>query len=748
MKQATRLPQWPRPWRGLPHWLRWHMLAKPALLLLTAGMLTMLVFFNLDYTRIGASTERFQPNLPAPRDVYAPRGLDWTDWDETERRMEEAANRVPVQYVKDPTARSNALKDLDILFDLLGRPSLSNVDLERLDKMHVPLDLVKETRSFNAATWNQLRYVASDILPEVMEMPLKEGIDEQKAYRQIDALAAMRETEPLRIRVVSTVTRAALRPVYRKDVETTQQLRKDEQEKVQRVVTTLKRGDIVLRRGKIVSQNEYDQLKTLQLLTPSPLVRLLPVATLMLFSLALLGLYLRTFSPSVYDNNRKLVLLALLIIAPVWATMTLGADERHAFLVGLIAVPAGIMAVTGLLGAPVATVTAMMTSITAGLTAGQQFPMTLLLLGSSLTGIMAVSAIWPARRTIPGVLSLVAVNLGLLLIIEGLRPGSGFQAILVNLGDLTLWASAGAIGAVFTAVGAIYMLARPFGITTHYRLMELSNPNEPLLRRLMIEAPGTYHSSVMVANMAEAAADAINANPLFTRVAALYHDIGKLKRPAFFVENQAPLGLENVHQKLSPKLSYLILTSHVRDGVETGRHYKLPEEVIAIIGEHHGTTLAAYFYHRALNEAGGDPISEHEFRYPGPKPSTRESAVVMLSDSVQAAVKAIKDPLPSRIENMVQEIINNRLEDGQLEDCDITLHDLHRIREVFVRMLSGLYSYTRLEYPDIKAGTRVQAEANGSRPGNGSAPTRPLSPPAPPPGIDAPGSANGVNKAS
>jgi len=746
MKQATRLPQWPRPWRGLPQWFRWCMLAKPALLLLTAGLLTLLVFFNLDYTRIGASTERFQPNQPAPRDIYAPHRIEWTDWNETERRMEEAANRVNIQYTKDPTTRSNALKDLGVIFNLLERPTLSSVDLQRLDAMHVPLDLIKETRSFDTATWNQLSYVASDILPEMIDMPLKEGVDEQKAYDQIDALAAMRETEPLRIRVVSTVTRAAFHPVYRKDVEKTQQLRKEEEAKVQPIVTILKRGEIVLRRGNIVSPKEYDQLREKQLLTPSPLGRLLPVAALVFFSLLLLGVYLRTFSGTVYENNRKLVLLALLIIAPLWATMTLGADEQHAFLVGLIAVPAGIMAIAGLLGAPVATVTAMMVSITAGLTAGQQFPMTLLMLGSSLTGIMAVSAIWPARRTIPGVFSLVAVNLGLLLIIEGLRPGGGFQSILMSMGDLTLWAGAGGLGAVFFAVGTIYMLARPFGITTHYRLMELSNPNEPLLRRLMIEAPGTYHSSVMVANMAEAAADAINANPLFTRVAALYHDIGKLKRPAFFVENQAPLGLENVHQRLSPKLSYLILTSHVRDGVEMGRRYKLPEEVIAIIGEHHGTTLAAYFYHRALSEAGGDPISEHEFRYPGPKPSTREAAVVMLSDSVQAAVKAIKDPLPSRIENMVQEIINNRLEDGQLEDCDITLHDLHRIREVFVRMLSGLYSYTRLEYPDIKAGTRVQAE--GTRPGNGQAPSRPTTPPAPPPGIDIPGTANGVNKAS
>jgi len=725
MKHATRLPQWPHPFRGLPHWFRWRLLAKPALLLLTAGVLTALVFFNLDYTRIGSIDERFLAGLPAPRDVIAPHKLEWTDWDETERLQEEAASKVQTKYMLDSTARSVALTELDNIFELIGRSTLTSADMDRLSTLHIPQELVDATRNYPSGAWDRLRNIAHDILGDVMANPIHEGKDEQNAYQQIDSLAAMSETEPIRIRMVSIAARTALRPVYRMDKDATKRLREEERDKVSPITMTLEQGDIILHQGKIVSKKEFDQLAELHLLVPTTLARLLPVSALSLFGLILLGLYLRAFAHPIYENNRKLVLLALLIIAPLWASMTLGAETlgaggNRAFLVGLIAVPAGIMAIAGLLGAPVATVTAMMTAIIAGLTSDQQFPMSLLLLGSSLTGIMAVSAIWPAHRTIPGVLSLVGVNLGLLLILEGLRPGGGFQAILADIGPLTLSAGAGAVGAVFFAVGAIYMLARPFGITTHYRLMELSNPNEPLLRRMMIEAPGSYHSSVMVANMAEAAADAIGANPLFTRVAALYHDIGKLKRPAFFVENQAPLGLENIHQRLSPKLSYLILNSHVRDGVEMGRRYKLPEEVIAIISEHHGTTLAAYFYHRALNEGAGAPISEHEFRYPGPKPSTREAVVVMLSDSVQAAVKSIKDPVPSRIENMVEEIINNRLEDGQLENCDITLRDLHRIREVFVRMLSGLYSYTRIEYPDIKNGARPPADAPTPRSGNGT----------------------------
>jgi putative nucleotidyltransferase with HDIG domain len=216
------------------------------------------------------------------------------------------------------------------------------------------------------------------------------------------------------------------------------------------------------------------------------------------------------------------------------------------------------------------------------------------------------------------------------------------------------------------------------------------------------EAPGSYHSSVMVAGMAEAAADAVGANALLARVAALYHDIGKLERPGFFVENQGPLGLPNQHVKLSPRLSYLVLVSHVRDGAALARRYRLPDEVTQILREHHGTTLVAYFYHRALSDAGDQGVNEQDFRYPGPQPSSREAGIVMLADSVQASVKAIKEPTPARIEHMVAEIMDSRLNDGQLERCDLTLRDLRQIREVFVRILTGLYTYTRIEYPDIK----------------------------------------------
>jgi hypothetical protein len=232
--------------------------------------------------------------------------------------------------------------------------------------------------------------------------------------------------------------------------------------------------------------------------------------------------------------------------------------------------------------------------------------------------------------------------------------------------------------------------------------MELSDSSEGLLLRMCNEAPGSYHSSVMVATIAESGAGAIDADPLVTRVGALYHDIGKLRRPSFFVENQAPLGLDNKHPKLSPRISHLILTSHVKEGVEIAEENNLPDEVIDIIRTHHGTTLAAYFYHRALSEANGMNVNEDDFRYPGPKPYTREAVIVMLADSVQAAVKSLKEPNRAKIDEMVDNIFKNRLYDGQFDNCPITLKDLTKLKDTFSKILTGLYTYTRIEYPEIK----------------------------------------------
>jgi putative nucleotidyltransferase with HDIG domain len=251
--------------------------------------------------------------------------------------------------------------------------------------------------------------------------------------------------------------------------------------------------------------------------------------------------------------------------------------------------------------------------------------------------------------------------------------------------------------ASIVAIGVLPYLESVFKITSSIRLLELSNPNHPLLRRLMLEAPGTYHHSILVGNLAEAAAEAVGADGLLARVGSHYHDIGKLKRPYFFVENQ--VGKDNPHDKIAPSLSTLIVTSHVKDGLELAAEYKLPPVVTQFIAQHHGTDLVRFFYHRATEAAEDDSVEERDFRYPGPKPQGKEVAIVSLADAVEAAVRSLSKPTPGKIEGLVRKIIKDRLNSGQLDESDLTFQDMDRIANSFAKVIMGMF-HTRVEYPD------------------------------------------------
>lgn len=278
--------------------------------------------------------------------------------------------------------------------------------------------------------------------------------------------------------------------------------------------------------------------------------------------------------------------------------------------------------------------------------------------------------------------------------------------------------ASGLITAVL-ASGGIPFLESLFQYTTDIKLLELTNLNSPVLRELMIRAPGTYHHSVVVGNLVEAAAEAINANPLLARVAAYYHDIGKISKSQYFIENQA--GGENRHDKLSPNMSALILISHVKEGAELARQHRLGQPVAEIIRQSHGTALIKFFHQKALEQAAPDHvIDEHEFRYPGPKPQTREAGLVLLADAVEAASRTLIDPSPARIQGLVQKIINNIFIDGQLDECELTLKNLHEIAWSFNQILTGIY-HQRIDYPqpaykEKNTGGRKQSEHSDSEP--------------------------------
>ena len=331
----------------------------------------------------------------------------------------------------------------------------------------------------------------------------------------------------------------------------------------------------------------------------------------------------------------------------------------------------------------------MVVSFSTGAIAGNSYNLCLVFLIGSLSAILAVRK---ARRRMEiisaGFLvgALQAAGLFFLNHLSLIRP---FDYLFIFLNGVVCG---------FLVLALLPVFEMLFQTVTDISLLELADFNHPLLQRLMQEAPGTYHHSLLVGNISDAAAVAVGANSLLVRVGGYYHDIGKLSKPEYFSENQ--IQGESKHDPLSPSMSKLVIMNHVKEGVELARKYRLNPRIIDFIQQHHGTGLVYYFYRRALENIEGDEeIKEEGFRYPGPRPKTKEIAIVLLADSVEAGVRSLRQPTPARIEELVHKIINNKFIDRQLDDCELTLRDLERISSVFVRVLSGIY-HSRIEYPD------------------------------------------------
>jgi len=274
-----------------------------------------------------------------------------------------------------------------------------------------------------------------------------------------------------------------------------------------------------------------------------------------------------------------------------------------------------------------------------------------------------------------------------------------------------IFAFLGGIGAGIITAGIAPIVEIAFGYPTDITLLELANLDRPILRRLMIEAPGTYHHSVIVGSLVEAAASEIKANPLLAKVCGYYHDIGKIRKPLYFIENQ--VDGKNKHDKLAPSMSSLILIAHVKNGVEIAKEHKLPQIIIDNIRQHHGTSLISYFYDKAKQLKGEDAVKIDNFRYPGPKPQTREAALVMLADVVEAASRTLENPTPARIRGLVQNLINKIFSDGQFDHCELTLKDLDNIAKSFNKILNGIHHH-RIEYSESSAVTKGKVKNGGS----------------------------------
>lgn len=334
----------------------------------------------------------------------------------------------------------------------------------------------------------------------------------------------------------------------------------------------------------------------------------------------------------------------------------------------------------------------------------------------TLACAVTVSSLWPR----PGELAMVFLIGGLIssvlvfgarkrttIINAGIAVGAGQAIVLALLHSMRVadaqqyvFLLLNGIASAIIVAGVLPIFEFLFGTITNIKLLELADFNHPVLNRLMLEAPGTYHHSLIVGNLSEAASRTVGANSLLARIGAYYHDIGKLQKPDYFSENQNLK--DNVHANLAPNMSKLVIMNHVKEGIDLAKRYRLNYRITDFIRQHHGTSLVYFFYRKALENVNGqeqEGVTEDVFRYPGPKPGTKETAIVLLADSVEAATRALKDPSPSKIEELVHKIINNKFIDGQLDECDLTLKDLEKISQVFVHILTGIY-HSRVNYPE------------------------------------------------
>jgi putative nucleotidyltransferase with HDIG domain len=402
-----------------------------------------------------------------------------------------------------------------------------------------------------------------------------------------------------------------------------------------------------------------------------------------------LGIFIRQDRPEILRETKSFLLVSLVILLVGLSAFLLNQLNASEY---LVPVALGAMLLATLFDSRFGFASVAVLSILAGGLWGNDFNLMAASFFVGIVGVIAIKRVRKRGQLMEAILILAGANV---LAISFL----GFLRYLPLKDIVSQWLYGGISGLItpILAYGLLPLMESVFDITTDFSLLEMSNLNHPLLKKLSVQAPGTYHHSIIVGNLSEAAAQAIGTNSLLARVGSYYHDIGKIEKPEYFVENQ--ISGENPHEKLTPRMSALILMNHVKKGLELAEKYKLPSSLKQIISQHQGTTVMNFFYKKAVKANGSGEASEEDYRYPGPRPQTKEAAIVMLGDVVEAATRVLKDPTHSRLKGIIEDLVDGRFQEGQLNESPLTLRDLERIKESFLTILAGRF-HTRVEYPE------------------------------------------------
>lgn len=684
----------------------------------TLAAVSLVVLWAIMASAYLPSRYELQPGEVARDLVRAPREITFENQADSERRRVQAGENVPKVYSYDAAVMPRVLKDAGTAFDYAAAVvAQEKAAAQAASAPYEPLTAAKRMAAAPGLTKiaetdlvglasigdDRLALLRHDLL-DSMQRVLEGSVTENTLATDRDRLGSLLQTTALtdaeQVDAVA-IGGAFLEPNNIYSPEKTQQARERAASDIPPVMVTVRSGETVVAPGQVVTEDNVAALRALGFTEQGgKYSAILGVGLVALVQVLILFFYINRFEQKVRVSRALQFIVASLVLLFMAMTRIFQIEPLSPLLV-----PFASLAMLGtfLLGTRLSLIMVLIVGADLAVTAGTDPQFLLVALMGGLAGAFLVSNVFQRRDLIrAGIIS------GVVIIVTAVGAGQLGESSWWRVLSGGAWGVGNAALAVMLTGALLTFYEMLFNLPTPLKLLELSDPTRPLLKELMMKAPGTYNHSIIMGNIAETAAEAIGANSLMARTGAYYHDIGKLNRPDYFIENQ--FHIKNPHDRLTPGLSRLAITAHVKDGVALAQAEGLPPEIVAIIKEHHGTTVLSYFYHKAKQSDRSGRIDEETYRYAGQKPSTREAAIIMLADSVEAAVRSLASPTMRNIKTVIRDIFDQRLRDGQLSDSNMTFSDMEKVRQVFEKCLQGFGS-RRIAYP------AVQEKPKGPAPG-------------------------------
>ena len=643
----------------------------------------------------------------APRNISATETIEFVDKKATEKLREAAIKSTHEVYNLNLASIESSEKELsDFFSDIKNLRNHYQTSLEKqivdnsfLDdslktishKYSIDMDntVLINLVKLDQFSLEEIERNVNQSIKKIMQQGVKEN-DMELAKKQLEREISEISTSTYTAILAGEVGQYFLKPSLFLDEATTQSKKQEAADAVRDVKDIIRKDQIVIRKGEIVTDDHIEKLEALGLQNPT--MRFKDIFGLFMINILLISLlilYIFNYHKEIFDDINKIILLGVIYVTIIFIARLSSQISGY-----IIPTAFASMLIALTLNSKLALGMTFLIGINIGFIFLGEIDYMIVALAGGLISIFSIRRATQRSSLTRAGLLIAAVNV-VSIIALGLIHRNPTELMFRN----SMWGVLNGFISSILTLGMLPFLETFFDISSSFRLMELTNPNQPLLKQLLVEAPGTYHHSVVVGNLAEAATEEIGGNSLLARVGAYYHDIGKLKRPYFFAENQE--AYKNIHDDLEPSLSALVIASHVKDGIELARKYRLPKPIIDIINQHHGTGIISYFYHRALqtNVDKSDEVDEESYRYSGPKPQSKEAGVILLADMLEAEARTLNNPTASRIKSLTQNVISRNLVNGQLDDCNLTLRELNKIKEVFSRILTGMF-HNRVEYPD------------------------------------------------